>query len=76
MQSIKVGSTRADLLKVFDPSGGIYTRTSRTYGFKECDYITVEVRFKPVGNESELKGRPEDKIISISKPTIEVPAID
>jgi hypothetical protein len=77
IRSIKVGSTRADLLKVFSPGGGVHTRTGQTFVFRECEYISVEVEFEPVGDEGEkLKGRPEDKIISISKPIVEVPAAD
>ena len=77
IETIKVGMTRQDLLKLFTVEGGISTRTSRTYVFRECPYIKVNVRFEPVGApQDKLKGHDQDRIISISKPYLERSVID
>jgi hypothetical protein len=67
--TIKPGATRKDLLKVFKEEGGLSTRTQRTYVYKRCPYIKVDVRFAPVGAEDNgLTEMPEDKVITISRP--------
>jgi hypothetical protein len=75
METIKVGMTRADLLKVFTTEGGLSTRINRTYVFRECLYIKVDVEFEPVGTTArDPEGRVtlveanEDLIKKISKP--------
>ena len=50
MKTIKVGMVRADLLKVFVTEGGISTPLNRTYVYRECPYIKVDVEFEPVGS--------------------------
>ena len=68
---------RKDLLDLFQTEGGIFTRTSRKYVFRECPYIKVDVKFEPVGSpEDNLKEYSDDKIIKISKPYLEKPIID
>ena len=71
IQTIRVGMTRKDLLKLFTVEGGISTRTSRTFVFRECPYIKVDVGFEPVGATED-----EDKIIRISKPYLARSVID
>ena len=75
MQSVKVGMTRADLLKLFTTEGGLSTGLRRTYVFRECPYFKVDVEFKPVGRPTrDAEGRVTlvesggDLIESISKP--------
>src|SRR6266542_341238 len=50
MQKVKVGMTRADLLKVFTTEGGLSTGLSRTYVYRECSYIKVDVEREPPGS--------------------------
>lgn len=77
IESIKVGMTRAELLKVFNEEGGISTRTWRRYAYHDCSYIKVDVEFEAVGEpEARLGESPRDKIIKISKPFLERPIID
>ncbi len=77
IETIKVGMTRADLLKVFTVEGGLSTRTSRTFVFRECPYIKVDVGFEPVGAlQDKLQEHNEDRIIRISKPYLEKMVID
>lgn len=77
IETVKVGMTRGDLMKVFTEEGGISTRTSRRYVYRECRYIKVDVEFEPVGEtENKLSQSPGDKIIKISKPFLEWSIID
>lgn len=84
IQTIKVGMTRADLLKVFSPEGGgLYTGLSRTYVFRGCIYIKVDVEFEPVGRSAtDDEGRAtliesdKDVIKEISKPYLELSIFD
>jgi hypothetical protein len=68
-EQIKPGMTRAELLKVFTTEGGFYTTANRTFVYRGCQYIKVDVDFslsdpKPGG----LEERPTDTISKISKP--------
>ena len=77
IQSVKVGMTRGDLLRVFKEEGGISTRTWRRYVYRDCPYIKVEVQFEPVGDpENKLSQSLRDKIIKISKPFLEWSIMD
>jgi hypothetical protein len=78
MQKIKVGMKRADLLKVFTTEGGLATGLNRTYVYRDCSYIKVDVEFEPVGRPArDTEGRVtlveanEDVIKKISKPYLE-----
>jgi hypothetical protein len=77
IESVKVGMTRADLLRVFKEEGGISTRTWRRYVYRDCSYIKVDVEFEPVGElENKLSQSPRDRIIKISKPFLEWSILD
>ena len=83
IQKIKIGMTRADLLKVFTTEGGLSTGLSRTYVYRECPYIKVDVEFEAVGRPARnAEGRvtlmegDRDIIIKISKPYLEWSVLD
>lgn len=83
MKTIEVGKTRADLLKVFTTEGGISTVFSRTYVYRKCPYIKVDVEFENVGKPTRnAEGRviieesDKDTIKTISKPYLEWSVID
>ncbi len=83
MQKIRVGMTRADLLKVFTTEGGLSTALNRTYVYRECPYIKVDVEFEPAGRPArDREGRVtlieanEDVIKKISKPYLEWSVMD
>jgi len=77
METIKVGMTRADLLRVFREEGGLSTRTQRQYVYRECPYIKVAVEFERVGNaEAPFPENGKDKIVKISRPFIEWSVVD
>jgi hypothetical protein len=65
MQSIKVGMTRSDLMKVFTTEGGISTTSQRTYVYRQCPYIKVDVKFAASSRHEE---HPTDKIVDVSRP--------
>ncbi len=71
MQSIKVGMTRGELLKVFMGEGGISTRTWRRYVYRRCGFIKVDVEFATVGDPNSTAESPEDRVTKISKPFLE-----
>jgi hypothetical protein len=72
MQTIKVGMTREDLLKVFKEEGGLSTRLERRYVYRDCPYIKVDVKFEAVGAPEDKRTTSlKDKITQISKPFLE-----
>lgn len=77
METIKVGMTRTDLLRVFGEEGGLSTRTQRQYVYRECPYLKVAVEFEPVETkESHFPENGKDKIVKISQPFIQWSVID
>jgi hypothetical protein len=72
LESIKVGMTRKDLLKVFMEEGGISTRTWERYVYRKCIHVKVDVQFAPVGEPTGFfRVNPDDRITSISKPYLQ-----
>lgn len=72
MESVKLGMTRGELLKVFKEEGGISTRKWRRYAYRDCRYIKVDVEFEPAGDpENQINQNTLDKITKISKPFLE-----
>lgn len=77
MQSIKPGMTRGELLDVFREEGGLSTRSTQRYVFRDCPYIKVNVSFEVVGEpEDKLTKFPQDKITKISTPFLEWSIMD
>ena len=77
IESVKVGMTRAELMRVFKEEGGISTRTWRRYVYRDCAYIKVDVEFEPVGEpENKVTQSPGDRIIQISRPFLERSIMD
>ena len=83
IQKIKVGMTRADLLKVFTTEGGLSAGLTRTYVYRECFYIKVDVEFEPARRPARnadgrvtLVESEDDVIRKISKPYLAWMVID
>ena len=83
MQQIKVGMARADLLRVFTTEGGLSTGLNRTYVYRGCPYMKVDVEFEPVGRparDGEGRVTPEeageDVVKKISKPYLDWSVLD
>ncbi len=71
-QKIKPGMTRAELLKVFTTEGGLATATRRTFIYRGCPYIKVDVDFTlSDSKQNALEERPTDTINKISKPYLD-----
>jgi len=71
-QKIKPGMTRSDLLKVFTTEGGISTAAHRTFVYRGCPYIKVDVDFTLSDpTQNFLEERPTDTISKISQPYLE-----
>ncbi len=78
IQTIKVGMTRDDLFKVFTTEGGLSSGLRRTYVYRECPYIKVDVVFQAIGrNARDAEGRvtlvesDKDVIEKLSRPYLE-----
>lgn len=73
METVKVGMTRADLLKVFEGEGGLSVPERRRYVYRKCPYIKVDVEFELAGGRGGIRSveGPADKIVKISKPFLE-----
>jgi hypothetical protein len=65
IETIKPGMTRSDLEKIFTTEGGLSTSSQRTYVYRQCRHIKVDVRFAASVRDAEL---PTDKIVDISRP--------
>jgi hypothetical protein len=65
INTIHVGMTRKELRKVFKEEGGLSTRTQRTYVYKGCPYIKVNVTFSAVGAPG-MDESDDDRLTSIS----------
>src|SRR3954471_2433706 len=55
IQTIRPGMTRTELLTVFTTEGGLSTGLARTYVYRGCPYIKVDVTFDPVGRPPREK---------------------
>jgi hypothetical protein len=76
-QKIKPGMTRAELPKVFTTEGGISSATHRTFVYRGCPYIKVDVDFNLSDpKQKALEELPTDTISKISKPYLEWSIID
>jgi hypothetical protein len=81
MQTIRVGMTRGELMKVFTTEGGLSSVLSRTYVYRECLYFKVDVQFKPVGRPIRggrvgMTEAKDDVIMKISKPYLDWSNVD
>ncbi|MBC8065872.1 MAG: hypothetical protein H7Y17_13650, partial [Chlorobia bacterium] len=75
--AIKSGVTREVLLKAFQPEGGLSTRARRRYAYRANPKIKVDVTFAEVGMpEEKLRESPQDKVLTISEPILELPISD
>jgi hypothetical protein len=76
IRSIQIGSTRADLLKLFTEDGGISERWRRRFVYRKCLMVKVDVDFAPQNNPNDFVERPDDRIVKISKPYLERMSLD
>jgi hypothetical protein len=69
-ETIKPGMTRVELSKVFSTEGGLSTLTHRSYVYRDCPYVKVDVDFAPSAAKQDTERR-TDVVIRISKPRLE-----
>jgi hypothetical protein len=76
--TIKPGMTRRELFGVFAEEGGLSTRKHKTYVYRHCPYIKVDVEFSPVDEtgQNAMTENPRDRIVSISRPYLEYAIMD
>jgi hypothetical protein len=78
METIRVGMTRAELLKTFTTEGGLSTGLNRRFVSRDCSYFKVDVEFRAVGrSDKDSDGRvtlledSRDIIVKISRPYLQ-----
>ena len=83
IENVKVGMTRGQLLAVFDMEGGVFSGLRRTYVYRRCPTIKVDVEFEAVGRPSrDAEGRvttiesDQDVITKMSRPYLARQVID
>jgi len=69
VSTLKSGMTRKDLSKLFTEEGGLSIRTQRTYVYRQCPHIKVDVTFAPAS--AGINEMPEDVIVKISRPYLQ-----
>jgi hypothetical protein len=77
-QSIKVGVSRADLLRVFMPDGGWQRIPAAAYVLRSCDLIKVDVEFRFPERASPRNPPPDAEltILKISRPYLDLMTTD
>ena len=77
-RSIKAGMSKADLLKVFNPDGGLQRIPPERYVLRTCYYIKVDVRFQLPGERPLAKIPPDTelKVLITSRPYLDLPIAD
>ncbi len=70
MKHLGEGSTRADLLRVFEPGGGLSTWSSETFWYKKFRHIQVEVEFTSDKEHDDVRVLDDldDMIVSLTAP--------
>jgi hypothetical protein len=83
METIKIGDTRASLLRVFTTEGGLSTALQHTYVSQDCPLFKIDVKFRAVGRpERDSDGRESlvesnaDVITTLSRPYLAAPVMD
>jgi hypothetical protein len=83
IETVKVGMTRGQLLALFDTEGGLFSGLRRTYVYRRCPLIKVDIEFEAFGRPSrDAEGRvtmvesDQDIIIKISRPYLARQVID
>ena len=76
IHTIKPGTTRADVLKLFAPEGMWFNKWRR-YRYRSCPWIKVDVTFDFAGYEKDAsREKPTDKVTKISAPFLELAILE
>ncbi|MHC4353570.1 MAG: hypothetical protein ACYS0H_12740 [Planctomycetota bacterium] len=69
IHTIQPGSTRADVLRVLDPDGGLSTRSCQIYHSKRCQYLKVRIAYdypRSKDRDKDMIRRAEDIVSDVS----------
>jgi len=69
-QTIRPGMTRAELSKVLSTEGGLSTVRHRTYVYRDCPYVKVDVDFAASAAKQDVE-KPTDIVTKVSKPYLD-----
>ncbi len=76
-ESIGVGSTFADVVKVFRGDGGLSALTKHRFVLILCPYVKVDMEFETAkGGKAKYRLPGEAKVVSVSKPYFEPEYLD
>ena len=76
-ESVRVGSTHADVAKLFQPDGGISPLDRHRFVLAVCPFIKIEVEFDDGrGGKARHPVPPSARVASVSKPYLERPIGD
>lgn len=75
-ESVKIGSTYADLTRYFKRDGGISPVYQHRFVMILCPMIKVDVEFEVKGAKSKWPINPTAKITKISKPYLQAEVLD
>ena len=76
LEKLHNSSTRKEVELNFELDGGLQTGQWTRYVFRKCHLIKVEVRFSGEASESGVQFLPTDKVVSISRPYLDLPFAD
>ena len=83
METIKLGDTRKNLLRVFTTEGGLSTDLEHTYVSQDCPLFKVELKFHAIGRpergsdgEVTLVESDDDIITALSGPYLASAVLD
>jgi hypothetical protein len=74
--SVKPGMTRAQLLAVFYPDGGLQRFLAERYVLRSCNYIKINVEFNSADAARSILPDNMITIKSVSTPYLEAPIMD
>jgi len=76
-QTIKVGMSQAQLMKIFDLDGGLQPGGwSGRFSLRSCPFIMINVQFRPPVSSNPSPPDDEVLIVKVSEPYLESPALD
>lgn len=76
VHSVKVGMTRAGVLRILQPQGGLSTTVDETFVSRTSPFIKVDVKFEPQNKGEGADITPQDRVVSVSRPYLGYAVMD
>jgi hypothetical protein len=73
---LTAGKTRRGVERSWREDGGLQSRARSRYIFRNCSKIKIDVEFELAPSTPKFGSSPEDKVKTVSKPYLELPAYD